>query len=176
MSSGATAEELPATLVVGLGNPILGDDGVGWRVVEALEGRLAADAPTRRAVGPVVLDRVAIGGLSLMERLVGYERAVLVDAMLVPGGMGVVTVGPLEAIPKRDSGHLDNAHDASLVDALLAGRALGADLPTEITVVGVSVARVDEFGEVLSRDVEAAVEPAVDAILAVLGRRGAGVS
>ena len=29
----------PRTIVVGLGNPVLGDDGVGWRVADAVEDR-----------------------------------------------------------------------------------------------------------------------------------------
>ena len=49
----------------------------------------------------------------------------------------------------------------------VAGRALGARLPDEITVVGVAVRRVDVFDERLSPPVAAAVEPAVEAILTV---------
>jgi len=171
MSSGATTEPSRATLVVGLGNPILGDDGVGWRIVEGLEDRLAHDDDARRATGEVELDRVAVGGLSLMERLVGYDRVVLVDAILGSDRPGTLTVGSLAETACRLAGHLDSAHDAPLTEALSAGRALGAHLPDEITVVGVAVHRVDVFDERLSAPVAAAVDPAVDAILRVLSRK-----
>lgn len=175
MSSGATAERNPATLVVGLGNPILGDDGVGWRVVEALEDRLADDA-VRRAAGDVELDRVAVGGLSLMERLVGYDRVVLVDAVLGADRPGTVSIGSLAETTCRLPGHLDSAHDVPLTEALSAGRALGAHLPDDITVVGVAVRCVDVFDEALSPQVGAALGVAVDGILTVLGRQPVSVA
>ena len=171
MSSSATTERGRATLVIGLGNPILGDDGVGWRVVEALEERLARDDDARRNAGDVELDRVAVGGLSLMERLVGYDRVVLIDAILGSDRLGTLTVGSLAETACRLAGHLDSAHDAPLTEALSAGRALGAHLPDEITVVGVAVRQVDVFGERLSPAVAAAVDPAVDAILAMPSRQ-----
>ncbi len=55
------------TLVLGLGNPLLGDDAVGLRVAASLRGRLPPD---------VELDEDYCGGLRLMERLAGYDRAV----------------------------------------------------------------------------------------------------
>ncbi|HEX5147966.1 MAG TPA: hydrogenase maturation protease [Candidatus Limnocylindrales bacterium] len=175
MSSGATAEPNPTTLVVGLGNPILGDDGVGWRVVEALGDRLADDA-ARRAAGDVELDRVAVGGLSLMERLVGYDRVVLVDAVLGADRPGTVSIGSLAETTCRLAGHLDSAHDVPLTEALSAGRALGAHLPDDITVIGVAVRRVDVFDEALSPEVGAALDTAVDGILTVLDRRPVSVA
>jgi hydrogenase maturation protease len=176
MSSAATIERDRPTLVIGLGNPILGDDGVGWRVIEALEARLGTDDDARREAGAVELDRVAVGGLSLMERLVGYDRVILVDAMLGPAGPGTLMVGSLAETACRLAGHLDSAHDAPLTEALSAGRALGARLPDDITVIGVAVCRVDVFDERLSAPVAAAVGPAVEAILEALARQPVAVA
>jgi len=75
----------------------------------------------------------------------------------------------------RLAGHLDAAHDVPLTEALAVGRALGAELPDDITVVGVAVERVDVFSERLSPEVAAALDVAVDAILVALGRRPAMV-
>ncbi|MBI4770166.1 MAG: hypothetical protein HY784_07090, partial [Chloroflexi bacterium] len=73
------------TLILGLGNPILGDDGLGWRVAEEVRRRLqAADGGSarqsaiRNPKSEIEVDAFALGGLSLMERLVGYDRAILV--------------------------------------------------------------------------------------------------
>jgi hydrogenase maturation protease len=164
----ADRSDQPPSLVVGLGNPILGDDGIGWRVADALERRLAANPGARLSVGRLEIDRQAVGGLALMERMVGYRCVVLVDAALDGGTPGRVWTHPLAELDSSLAGHLDSAHDASLVAALDAGRALGGRLPADVSVVGVSVASVDRFDEDLSPAVAAAVEPAVDAILAVL--------
>jgi hydrogenase maturation protease len=57
------------TIIIGLGNPILGDDGVGWKVVEEL-GKL--DHSKSKSIE---VDCLSVGGLTLMERMVGYHHA-----------------------------------------------------------------------------------------------------
>ena len=166
MCSASAAETV---LVVGLGNPLLGDDGVGWRVVEALEARLGADRPATARGVPVEVDRLAVGGLTLMERLVGYRRAILVDALTGNDEPpGAVTCEPLSAAGARAASHLDSAHDAPLPAALAAGRSLGATLPRTITVVGIATAPCDTFEEALSAPVAAAVPAAVERVLEAL--------
>ena len=162
-----------STIVVGIGNPILGDDGIGWRVVEEVERRWAAEPRAGAEPPPVVFLCVALGGLSLMERLVGAGRAILVDAVRTGDRpVGTVFAIPLAELVPGVSGHLDNAHDASLPVALAAGRSLGAQLPAEITVVGIEAHRVEEFSEELSAPIVAARSAAVEAVLAILRRDG----
>lgn len=154
----------PAVLVVGLGNPLLGDDGAGWRVVAEVDRRLAAHPEPQ----PVELDRLAVGGLGLMERLIGSGRAVIVDALDAgPDPPGTVVLLHVDDLPSS-IGHLDGAHDASLAAALAAGRAMGVPLPTDIAIVAIRADPVDTFGEALSPEVEAAVPRAVEAVLRVV--------
>ena len=167
------------TFVVGIGNPILGDDGIGWRVVQEVERRwasgLAVGSPAGPAPPPVVFLCVSLGGLALMERLVGASCAILVDAVTTRSRpVGSILVLPLAELVPGVSGHLDNAHDASLPVALAVGRSLGAELPTEIMVVGIEARRVDEFGEELSPPVAAALPGAVEAVLDLLRQTVAG--
>lgn len=170
MCSAAATEGRLATLVVGLGNPILGDDGVGWRVADELECRLGSDSELERLVGPVEIDRLAVGGLSLMERLIGYERVVLIDAALDGRPAGTIAVGTLAQMDGRLTGHLDSAHDATLGAALEVGAALGAVLPETLSLVTISASRVSEFDESMTREVAAAVAPAADEVIALLRR------
>jgi hydrogenase maturation protease len=155
---------IPAALVVGLGNPLLGDDGAGWRIVEAVEAEAGRT--------DVAFDCLAVGGLALMERLVGAPRTILVDAVVSGRDpAGTVRVLDLAAIPGRGSGHLDSAHDVSLPDALEAGRALGADLPGDVIVVTIEAVRVAEFTEEITPAVAAGIPAARDRVLALLGVR-----
>ncbi len=154
------------TLVVGLGNPILGDDGVGWRVIDELD-RLDHDEAS--------LQQACVGGVSLMELLVGYRRAIIVDAVIDPTEEpGSVWCRPLSAVETRVASHLDSTHDAALPAAIEAGRAIGADLPTDIEVVGIVIERGDVFGEQLSDIVAAAVPVAAAAVVGAL--RGSRLS
>ena len=146
-------------LIVGLGNPILGDDGVGWRVAEAVGAMLPAEE--------VVC--LALGGLSLMERLVGYRQAIIIDAIQTRGGTpGDVYTLPLDALPNLSAGHTTAIHDTSLQNALALGRRMGATLPTEINVVAIEAERVYDFSETLSPAVAAAIPEATAAVVALL--------
>jgi len=167
---GSAPAERAVTLVVGLGNPLRGDDGIGWRVVDALHDELRRRDIHARDVGPVELEQLAVGGLTLMERLVGYRRAILIDAVTTGSRpLGSVTCAPLREIETRSAAHLDSAHDATLPSALAAGRALGADLPEEIVAVAIEAVLHDRFEDVLSPEAAAAIPLAVEECLALLG-------
>lgn len=163
----------PRTIVVGLGNPILGDDGVGWRVAEELQA-LNCQALGRAPLSADV-ECLALGGLSLMESLEGYDRAIIVDALHTAGTQpGRVLCFALEELPDLSSGHTAAAHDTSLQTALKAGRAMGVSLPNDITVVAIEAERVYDFCEELSPPVADAVPRAVAQVLVLLDEDPAG--
>ena len=149
------------TLVVGLGNPILGDDGIGWKVAEAVK----ALAPPEE----VEVDCLTLGGLSLMERLIDYQKAIIVDTIQTRGGqIGQVYSLSLEALPDLSAGHTTAVHDTSLQTALELGRAMGARLPDEVLIVAIEAQRVYDFSEELTPEVEAAVPRAAQAVMNLL--------
>jgi hydrogenase maturation protease len=161
----------PTTLVIGLGNPILGDDGVGWRVVDKVAAYLntALTTPGPLAALSVEVDQQALGGLSLMERVIGYERVIIVDAITTrQSPQGSVTCLPLESLPDRSTGHLTAAHDTSLQTALRVAVTMGGKVPKEIIIVGIESEQVFEFTEELSPPVEAAVPEAQTAVIEIL--------
>jgi hydrogenase maturation protease len=153
------------TLVVGLGNPILGDDGVGWRVIDELDELEHEDASLQQA---------CVGGVSLMELLVGYRHAVIVDAVIDPEATpGDVWRKSLSEVETRVASHLDSTHDAPLPAAIDAGRAMGVDLPSDIEVVGIVIERGDVFGEELSDTIAAAVPVAAAEVVRALRAQSA---
>jgi hydrogenase maturation protease len=170
------------TIVIGLGNPLLGDDGVGWRVVDQVEELLrATSAGAQGASGAtgatgatdasrgVEIDRLGVGGLALMERLTGFDAAVFVDAAeFRDRPIGEVRARSLAELEEYGPGHLDSAHDSSLAAALALGRRLGAHLPDRIEVVTIQVRSNDVFGDVLSPEVAAAVPAAVAVVMGLL--------
>lgn len=150
-------------LVIGLGNPILGDDGVGWSVARNLAERLAADEA-------IEVDCLAVGGLSLMERMLGYRHVILIDSIesgRVP--VGTVSVISLSELGAPGLGHSASAHDASLVTALGTARAMGADVPDRVDIVAIEARIGLDFTESLSAAVAAAVEPACNEVVKLIG-------
>jgi hydrogenase maturation protease len=148
------------TIVIGLGNPILGDDGVGWRVAEEVKRRFASSGEDN-----VDVDFLSLGGISLMEHLIGYERVILVDSILTEGELGLITLARLEEIPNYSAYHITSAHDTSLQTAIQLGKKLGAQLPEDVTIVGISIKRAYDFSEELSPPVQQALPKAVDCVL-----------
>jgi hydrogenase maturation protease len=96
-----------------------------------------------------------------MERLIGYERAIVVDALQTGAAPpGSLVCCRLEDLPGLGARHLASAHEASLQVALEVGRRLNAALPARIFVVGVEAPASFEFSETLSPPVAAAVPAA----------------
>ena len=154
------------TLVIGLGNPILGDDGVGWVVAREVETRLGEFAGDN-----VEVDCLALGGLSLMERMIGYQRVILIDSLNTgqrpPGSVVTFT---LEDLVDLTHGHASAAHDASLKTALEVGRKLNVILPADndVHVVAIEAQHIYDFKEELSPVIAAAVPVAVQKVLDLL--------
>ena len=152
------------TLVLGLGNPILGDDGVGWRVAEAVQTRLG----TLHAA--VEVDFASLGGLSLMERMLGYERVILVDCLQTgEAPVGTVQSMPLAELANPSAGYSASAHDTSLITALAAAKTMGAEIPTDVDVVTIEARNTYDFSEQLSPEIAAAVPVATQEVLRLLG-------
>jgi hydrogenase maturation protease len=157
------------TIVIGLGNPILGDDGVGWRVLDEVESLVGAARLAGRPLPDIDFERLGVGGLRLMEFLTGYDTAILVDAAEFPDRpIGEVRACSFDDLADYAAGHLDSDHDASLRTALALGRRLGAALPSSIQAVTVQAHRTDEFSEELSSEVAAAVPVAAAAVVELL--------
>jgi hydrogenase maturation protease len=152
------------TLILGLGNPLLTDDGVGLRVVQHLQPRLAGRPD-------VELDEDYCGGLRLMERMIGFDRAILVDAICSSGEPGAVRILRPQDLPTRHSG---SAHDADLPTALALGRQAGARLPEDenIRLVAVEAAEVFTFGQECTPAVQSVIGQAAEMVLKLLAAWG----
>lgn len=150
------------SVVIGLGNPILRDDGAGIRAARRLKERLPA-------ASDVVVKEVPSGGLRLMEQMAGYERAVIIDAIQTGQMPGTVHVlAPSDVLSTKNS---VSSHDTNLSQALEMGRMLGLPVPSDIGVIGIEAVEVESFGEELTEEVERAVEAAASRALEYLRRQ-----
>ena len=107
------------------------------------------------------------GGLRLMERMVGFERAIVIDAICTGAAPGTIHRLSPDAVPTQ---HSASTHDLNLPTALALGRQAGALLPAseDILILGIEAVDVTTFGEDLTPAVEAAVPQAVQSVLSVL--------
>lgn len=145
-------------LVLGLGNPLQADDGIGCRVVQALAERNLPDAVE-------VLDG-GTPGIGLVNLIEGRRRVVLVDAAALGQAPGEIRRLSAAELPAEPSPSL-SLHTSGVGDALALMSALHLAAP-DIVVYGVQPARID-WGEELSPPVQAAVPLVVQAVLREIG-------
>lgn len=145
------------TIVIGMGNPLLSDDGVGIHVA--------------REVGAAIGDRagvevceLGVGGIRLMEAMAGFDRAYVVDA-IVTGRHAPGTIMPFSLDQFVTTKNTISTHDTDLATALEMGRMAGIHLPQEVRIWGVEAEDVDIFSEELTPRVAAAVPEMVTSIL-----------
>lgn len=149
------------TLVLGMGNTILCDDGVGIYVVREVAKRFERE--------DVDFAEASVGGMRILDVVGGYERVVMVDAIQTQDG----TPGEIYRLTPdqfRLSLHAGSSHDLSLPGALAFGRAMGLTLPEDedFVIIGIEVEDVLNFAEECTPDVQATIPRAVSIVLAEL--------
>ena len=145
------------TALVGLGNPTHGDDGIGPVVARQVYNLL-------RCKSNVDLLEHAASGFSLAERLVGYQRAVIVDA-LTDTQAEVGTVTQVE-IQEHFSYSFSSFHTAGFHDILTLARILGLEVPSAIVMYGIAIREPESFSENLSAELTARLPQIVQAVAA----------
>lgn len=155
------------TLVLGLGNPILTDDGIGVLVAEKVRAGLPPDSQVEVA-------EVSVGGLTLMETMIGYDRVILIDAIqqpgVAPGSIRRMSLDDLRSISPTQ--HSASPHDASLVTALQTGQRMGLSLPAEVTIYAIQVENVTDFSDQPTPAVAAAIPQVTKAVLGEIQSNG----
>jgi hydrogenase maturation protease len=145
-----------STVVLGLGNALRGDDGVGPAVIEWLE--------QQGLPGGVEAIDGGTAGLDIVSTLIERERAIIVDAANVGRAPGEWVRFTPDVTPLKDKDTTLSLHAAGLTEALALGAALKA-LPPTIIIYGVQPQSLDWSAQ-LSAEVQAAVPEVGQAILA----------
>ena len=144
------------TLILGLGNSLLCDDGVGIYVAAELKNRV--DRPE------LTVMETGVAGLSLLDLLVGYDRAIIVDAIQTVGGKAG-QIYRLEPKAFDTAIHTASAHGIDFTTALEFGKKLGLPLPQQIIIFAVEVSDISTFSEECTPEVTRAIPTCVEMVL-----------
>jgi hydrogenase maturation protease len=141
-------------LVLGMGNPILSDDGVGIVVANALEGKVdGLDVATSAMIG-----------LDLLDAVTGYDKVYLIDAMCTRDGM----VGEVKKISKEGGAgtmHLFTSHGIHFFELMELGKRCGLNMPEIGGVYGIEIGDSVCFGSSLTMELQEKITPIMDVIL-----------
>ncbi len=142
------------TLVLGLGNLVHSDDGLGVHVIQSLtlDSRVPAD---------VVLMDGGTQGLNLLPHISAFDRLLVIDALDVGEPPG--TLVRLEGKALRNLPGKPSVHQLGFADLLVALELLG-ELPGEIVLLGVQPFSTD-WGTEVSAPVREALPRLQDAVL-----------
>jgi len=144
------------TLVLGLGNPILSDDGVGIKVAREVANQL--NSPQ------VTVAETSGAGLSLLDSIVGYDKVIIIDAIQTKEG----NTGQIYRMGTEDfslTKHFSSPHQVNLVTALELGKMLNLAMPQEITIFAVEAKDITNFSEKCTPKVEQAIPEVVKMVL-----------
>ena len=151
------------TLVLGIGNPILGDDGVGIHVAWELAKRIEDEN--------TVVEEASTGGLHLLESLIGYDKVIIVDAIKTaegePGQAYQLNPGEFD-----ETIHAASPHDTNLATAIRMGHEIApSEMPKEVVIFAIEVEEVTKFTQEMTEKVKAAIPGVVNLVLEKLGER-----
>ncbi len=147
------------TLVLGMGNPILGDDGVGIEVARRIRGKVG---------GSVDVVEVSASGLQLLDVICGYEDLIIVDSIQTEDGK----VGELHRLDRSDFSPMVRPslrHQMNLATVLELGRRLQMEVPQRVAIYAIETEEATDFREGCTPAVEKAIPEAVEAIIAKEG-------
>jgi len=145
-------------LVLGIGNSILGDDGIGVIVAQELDAKIRDDNVD-------VLD-VNVDGLNLLEIIVGYDKLVVIDAIMTEEG----DVGDIYRLKPERIGNPSRSaispHHFNLTTTLEIGKKLFPnEMPEEVVVYAVKAKDVTSVTEKMTKKMREAVPEVVRLIM-----------
>jgi len=138
-------EHFLSVLVLGMGNDILSDDGIGPRIINDLD---------KTGMPPwVTFKDASAGGMELIETIKDYDEVILIDALKT----GVHPPGTVLEVVPADFGetlHLSNIHDIDFLTALKLGQKAGMKIPERMTILAVEIVEDRVFSNDFSESIQ----------------------
>lgn len=145
------------TLILGLGNIIRGDDAAGIVCVERLREKYNNSRKN------ITFSSLHTAGISLVDALENYDRAIIVDAVITNDGKaGEVFWAGIENLPDPRSDR--SYHDIHIADAVSIGRKMKMKMPSLIIILAIEVKDYQSWTEKISAEAEAGINRAVEEI------------
>jgi len=150
------------TLVIGVGNPILGDDGLGIHAVR----QIYEEYKNCKVLENVFFKEISAGGLGILENILDFEKVIMIDAVIT----GKYKVGKVLKMRIEDFSntlHSTSPHDVNLATAFEIGkRSMPERMPKEVVIYGVEVSKdnIQKFSEELSPEIKESIKEIVECV------------
>lgn len=159
------------TLVLGLGNELYGDDGVGIYLIAELKRELLGEEKNPAIYpgpnGPIEFLATSSTGLALLDLILGYDRLFIIDTIKrdcpETGRVQILKEEDLRAVPGP------SPHYLSFPQILQIGRAAGLPVPQELTIIAIEAKNMHFLGESLSPEMRRCLPSILNTIKSLLG-------
>jgi len=145
------------TLVLGLGNTVLSDDGVGIYVTRELKASL-----NKRE--DIAVEEASLGGLGVLDIITGYDKVIVIDAIRTRDGKAG-TIYRLNSDSLNITQHTASTHNVNFAAALELGRKLELELPDDIVIYAIEAADVNTFNEECTPEVKLAIPQCIEQVI-----------
>lgn len=133
------------TLILGIGNEILTDDGVGPKLCDFLKENINTDF--------VRFEKLNVGGMEILEFIQDYENVIFLDAIKTQNGR-VGDVYLFTPDDFKETLHLSNLHDINFITALELGRSVGFNIPEYMYIIAIEIEEDMVFSNNFSESLE----------------------
>ncbi|MBA7684005.1 hypothetical protein ES703_92393 [subsurface metagenome] len=130
------------TLILGFGNPILTDDGVGIRIAQ----KIKEENPYLEVI------ETSEAGIALIDHVAGYDKLIIIDSIKTEGEPGELYKLELEDF--KPAAHFSSSHGIDIATAFKLGESLGYKMPKHISLYAVEIRDNTTFGEECTEEVE----------------------
>jgi hydrogenase maturation protease len=154
------------TLVLGMGNDLYGDDGVGLQAIRLLKDEWAASATSEEGSSSVVFAECVLSGAALLDLVHGYDALIVIDTIMraepVTGRIRILDAADIRDLPGP------SPHYVSVPQVLAIGREIGLKMPRTVKVIAVEAKDLFRLGEGLSQEMSARLPDILQAARKVL--------
>jgi len=152
------------TLILGLGNELYGDDGVGLEVIRHLENHPELKKLNQKH--SITLEASNLTGLKLLDIIVGYDFLIIIDTIKTnqprTGRIKVLESSELRHIPGP------SPHYVSIPQMISLGQEVGLPMPRLVKIIAVEAKDIYHLGEGLTPEMQAALPHIIQTLIEVL--------
>jgi len=131
------------TLILGIGNPILTDDGVGIKIAQ----KLKEENPELEVL------ETSEAGIALLDLVTGYDKLIIIDSIKTEKGKpgDLYKLGLEDLQPSKD---LSSSHGIGIATAFELGQRLGYSVPKYTSIYAVNIKDNTTFGESCTQEIK----------------------
>jgi hydrogenase maturation protease len=143
-------------LILGVGNLLKGDDGVGLHIADLLRNE---------GLGDTVDIKDGVSGLDILGEIAGYDKVIIIDAIKTNGQPGTIYTFSLNELRKQDAEHSFSSHNLNLPSLIQLGEKIyPGKIPDDIIIIAIEAQDISTLSETCTREIEKAIPQVIEMI------------